>query len=74
MLVWVGVKMIVSHAVFKIPTAISRGIVIAIIAVSIGASLWVSRGSPAVADSGTDSDTDSSPDPDTDERKDALQP
>lgn len=43
-LVWVGVKMIVSHAVFKIPTAISLGIVIAIIAISIGASLWVSRG------------------------------
>ena len=43
-LVWVGIKMIVSHAVFKIPTAISLGIVIAIIAISIAASLWVSRG------------------------------
>ena len=42
-LVWVGIKMIVSHAVFKIPTGISLGIVIAIIAVSVGASLWVSR-------------------------------
>ena len=45
-LVWVGIKMIVSHAVFKIPTAISLSIVIGIIAVSIGASLWVSRGQP----------------------------
>jgi tellurite resistance protein TerC len=43
-LVWVGIKMIISHAVFKIPTALGLGMVIAIIAVSIGASLWVSRG------------------------------
>jgi tellurite resistance protein TerC len=42
-LVWVGIKMIVSHAIFKIPTAISLGIVIAIIAASIGASLWATR-------------------------------
>lgn len=45
-LVWVGIKMIVSHALFKIPTALSLGVVIAIIAISIGASLWVSRGQP----------------------------
>ncbi|HAN72043.1 MAG TPA: tellurium resistance protein TerC [Actinobacteria bacterium] len=44
-LVWVGIKMIVSHAWFKIPTAISLGIVIAIIAVSIAASLWSTRNS-----------------------------
>jgi tellurite resistance protein TerC len=42
-LVWVGVKMIVSHAVFKIPTALSLGIVIVIIATSVAASLWASR-------------------------------
>lgn len=42
-LVWVGIKMIVSHAWFKIPTALSLGIVIAIIAVSILASLWSTR-------------------------------
>jgi hypothetical protein len=36
----------VSHAVFKIPTAISLGIVVSIIAVSIAASLWVSRSRP----------------------------
>jgi len=46
-LVWVGIKMIVSHAVFKIPTAISLGIVIGIIAISVAASLWVSRGKKA---------------------------
>ena len=44
-LIWVGIKMIVSHAVYKIPTAASLSIVVAIIAVSIAASLWVSRGS-----------------------------
>lgn len=42
-LVWVGIKMIVSHAFFKIPTAISLGLVIGIIAVSVIASLWASR-------------------------------
>ncbi len=42
-LVWVGIKMIVSHAIFKIPTAISLGIVISIIAVAVTASLWASR-------------------------------
>ena len=42
-LVWVGVKMIVSHGIVKIPTGISLGVVIAILAVAIGASLWASR-------------------------------
>ncbi len=42
-LVWVGIKMIVSHAVVKIPTPISLGIVIAIIATSVVASLIVTR-------------------------------
>ncbi len=42
-LIWVGIKMIISHAFFKIPTAISLGVVIVTIAVAIGASLWVSR-------------------------------
>ena len=37
-LVWVGVKMIVSHALFKIPTAISLLIITTIITVSIVAS------------------------------------
>lgn len=42
-LVWVGIKMIVSHAWFTIPTALSLGIVVAIIAVSVIASLWATR-------------------------------
>lgn len=51
-LVWVGIKMIISHAIFKIPTVISLGIVIAIIAASIVASLLATRdlGEPAAAD------------------------
>ena len=44
-LIWVGIKMIVSHAFVKIPTAISLGVVIVTIAIAIGASLWVSRDS-----------------------------
>jgi tellurite resistance protein TerC len=46
-LVWVGVKMIVSHGIVKIPTGISLGVVIAILAVAVGASLWASRGKDA---------------------------
>ena len=42
-LIWVGIKMIVGHAFFKIPTAISLGIVIVLIATSIVASLLVTR-------------------------------
>lgn len=43
-LVWVGIKMIVSHAFFKIPIGISLGIVVAIIAISVVASLLATRG------------------------------
>lgn len=46
-LVWVGVKMIVSHAWFKIPTALSLGVVIAVITVSIVASLRATKHVPA---------------------------
>ena len=42
-LIWVGLKMIVSHGLFPIPTALSLGVVIAILAVSVIASLVVSR-------------------------------
>lgn len=71
-LVWVGIKMIVSHAVFKIPTGISLGIVIAIIAVSIGASLWVSRGKAVAIESDSHAQSESDSEPDTDDRKGAL--
>jgi tellurite resistance protein TerC len=42
-LVWVGVKMIVSHLWVKIPTVTSLGIVVTLITVSIVASLWATR-------------------------------
>jgi TerC family integral membrane protein len=42
-LVWVGIKMIVSHALWKIPTVLSLGIVVAIIATSVVASLLATR-------------------------------
>ena len=50
-LVWVGIKMIVGHAFFKIPTAISLGVVIAIIASSVVASLVATR-EPIESDEG----------------------
>ncbi|NDA83836.1 MAG: DUF475 domain-containing protein, partial [Actinobacteria bacterium] len=37
-LVWVGVKMIVSHALFKIPTWISLAVIASVITISIVAS------------------------------------
>ena len=46
-LVWVGIKMIVSHALWKIPTVLSLSIVIAIIATSVIASLIATRNRPA---------------------------
>lgn len=38
-LVWVGIKMIISHALFKIPTYVSLGIIIVVMAVAIIASV-----------------------------------
>jgi len=48
-LVWVGVKMIVSHGLVKIPTAVSLSVVIGIIAASIIASLVVTKDRPKPA-------------------------
>lgn len=42
-LVWVGIKMIVSHVWFKIPIGVSLGVVVAILAVAVIASLVVTR-------------------------------
>ena len=42
-LVWVGIKMIVGHAFFDVPTAFSLGVVIALIATSVVASLMATR-------------------------------
>jgi len=46
-LVWVGIKMIVSHAFFTIPTLLSLGVVVGIIAISVITSLISTRGSAA---------------------------
>ena len=42
-LVWVGFKMIVGHGFVTIPTVLSLGVVLAILTVSVVASLLVSR-------------------------------
>ena len=57
-LVWVGIKMIVSHAIWKIPTVISLGVVVAILATAIVASLIATRGRPSVAPPGDSGHTD----------------
>ena len=64
-LVWVGVKMIVSHGFYKIPTAVSLGIVVTIIAVSIIASLVVTKDKPKPVAAG---EPDHSPEVTTGER------
>ena len=70
-LVWVGIKMIVSHALWKIPTVLSLSIVLAIIATSVVASLIATRNQPATepepdeepaALSGGDTGSDTVPD------------
>jgi tellurite resistance protein TerC len=43
-LVWVGIKMLLLVDLYKIPTTLSLAVVLAIIAVSIGASLYRTRG------------------------------
>ncbi len=43
-LIWVGIKMIVGHAFFDIPTALSLGIVIVLIGGSVIASLIATKG------------------------------
>lgn len=46
-LVWVGIKMIVSHAWVKIPTVLSLSLVIGIVAISIIASLRATKDAPS---------------------------
>ena len=53
-LVWVGVKMIVSHAIVKIPTALSLGIVVAIITASVVASLLATRTAASTGEAPTE--------------------
>jgi tellurite resistance protein TerC len=47
-LVWVGIKMIVGHAFVPIPTLLSLGVVVAIIATSVVASLLSTRDHAAI--------------------------
>jgi tellurite resistance protein TerC len=42
-LVWVGIKMIVGHSLVTIPTLVSLGVVVGIIAISIVASLMATK-------------------------------
>ncbi|MHB1165667.1 MAG: TerC family protein [Candidatus Nanopelagicales bacterium] len=53
-LVWVGVKMIVSHAIVKIPTVLSLGIVVAIIMASVVASLLATRTAASAGEAPTE--------------------
>jgi tellurite resistance protein TerC len=56
-LVWVGAKMVVSHAFVKIPTALSLGVVVAILATAIIASLLATKRRPTdQPDMGIESD------------------
>ena len=59
-LVWVGIKMLLKIDIYYIPTPLSLGVIATILGVSIGASLWATRGQerkaptgPAVAPFGT---------------------
>ena len=38
-LVWVGAKMIISHAWFKIPTGISLTVIVVVMSIAVGASM-----------------------------------
>ena len=42
-LVWVGIKMVVGHAWFDIPTLVSLGVVVLLLALSVVASLVATR-------------------------------
>lgn len=43
-LIWVGVKMLLKVDIYYIPTPLSLAVIAAILGVSIGASLWATRG------------------------------
>ncbi|MDP1878881.1 MAG: TerC family protein [Actinomycetota bacterium] len=53
-LVWVGIKMIVSHAFVTIPTVVSLGIVVAIITASVVASLIATRAAASAEEAPSD--------------------
>jgi len=43
-LIWVGIKMLLKIDIYYIPTPVSLAVIAAILGVSIGASLWATRG------------------------------
>ena len=43
-LIWVGIKMLLKIDIYYIPTPLSLGVIATILGVSIGASLWATRG------------------------------
>lgn len=51
-LVWVGIKMIISHAFYKIPTLLSLGVVVLVITTSILLSLRATKGEREAANNG----------------------
>lgn len=42
-LIWVGIKMLLGHTAFAIPTVAGLAVIVVIIATSIGVSLWATR-------------------------------
>ncbi len=68
-LVWVGVKMIVSHGLFVIPTALSLAVVVGILATAVGASLFATRRTPADGAAVDGSPVDRTPDDTADQRE-----
>ena len=63
-LIWVGIKLVLQVDVYKMPTWLSLGVVAVIIAVSIGASLFVTRRGDQVSQVGRVYRGDGSPDDD----------
>lgn len=51
-LVWVGIKMLLKIDIYYIPTPLSLGVIATILGVSIGASLWATRGQERRAPAG----------------------
>ena len=51
-LVWVGIKMLLKIDIYYIPTPLSLGVIATILGVSIGASLWATRGQEREAPEG----------------------
>ena len=51
-LIWVGIKMLLKIDIYYIPTPLSLGVIATILGVSIGASLWATRGQARQAPAG----------------------